>query len=46
MTLVRQRDRLPLNMRELKFEDILTKVITIYLYYFKDQLQLIKATNY
>ena len=46
ITIARQRDRLPYNVRELEFEDILTKVTPLYLRYLKNQLQLIKAAYY
>ena len=44
--IARQRDRLPHNVHKPEFKDILTKVTPLYLRYFKDQLQLIKADNY
>ena len=46
MTLARQRDRLPHDVRQPEFKDILTKVTPICLRHLKDQLQLIKAANY
>ena len=38
ITIARQRDRLPYNVRELEFEDILTKVTPLCLRYLKGQL--------
>jgi hypothetical protein len=46
MTIARQRDRLPHDVREPEFEDILTKVTTVCLRHLKDQLQLAKSANY
>ena len=46
MTLARQRDRPPHDVRQLEFEDILTKVTPMCLRHLKDQLQLAKAANY
>jgi len=46
MTLARQKDRLPHDVRQLEFKDILTKVTPVCLRHLKYQLQLIKAANY
>ena len=46
MTLARQRDRPPHDVRQPEFEDILTKVTPMCLRHLKDQLQLAKAANY
>ena len=46
MTIARQRDRPPHDVREPEFEDILTKVTPVCLRHLKDQLQLAKAANY
>src|ERR1700733_404787 len=46
MTIARQRDRPPHDVREPEFEDILTKVTPLCLRHLKDQLQLAKAANY
>ena len=46
VTIARQRDRLPHDIREPEFEDILTKVTPLYLRHLKDQLRLAKSANY
>jgi hypothetical protein len=46
ITITRQKDHVPYNVREPEFKDILTKVTPLYLRYLKDQLQFIKADNY
>ena len=46
MILARQRNRPLHDIRQLEFEDILTKVTPMCLRHLKDQLQLVKAANY
>ena len=46
ITIARQRDRPPHDVREPEFENILTKVTPLYLRHFKDQLRLVKSANY